>query len=297
MKTSEIIEQSLHFFGKDRRPLGKLLSTHDFTGSHYRKWKRNLRPFSSKPFDLSYGIFDDVAESLISKNYSEIDWMWLGDLSWEIRFVLNAGIEKVYDFDKRLAAKCGGTVRILQFYVSEVVPSCVMNPYYMVHNPKENYWEFGPLSMTAEETDFADQIKKFLRASGFAFLPPATSLRTFAGLYSDCNDGNATLFDALFTDSKSYQLEIHKLNDKYLTDSTGKTVSWNEYYDASRKLRYREEYNFFPSRNVTCVITDKAGQITEVKVWRDIGKLTHKEFSLDILEEYKKLSKHVKPRK
>src|SRR5262245_53378392 len=139
MKTADIVDRSLYYFGKDRRPLKKLLSTYEFTGREYRRWTRLLTSVSSKPFDLSYGIFDDVVDLLTHKKYSEIDWKWLGDLSWEIRFVLNSGIEKVQDFDKKLSAKCGGTVRILQFFVSEIIPSYVSNPYYMTHNPKENY--------------------------------------------------------------------------------------------------------------------------------------------------------------
>jgi hypothetical protein len=290
MKTEEIIELAKYYFGKNRASLKKRLLTLEFTGKHYRSWKKQFDEFTSQPFYIAYGIFEDVSDHLIEKNYKEIDWHWLGDLSWKFKILLNDGVETGFDWDKKLALNCGGTTRIVQFFVSDIIPCFVYDVYYMTYNKKENYWEFGPiLDLTEQESQLINKIKKFFQKSGFTFLRKSVAMKTYKELTSDCNsDGNAKLFDALFSDTENYQSEIKRFNDKELKDSTGKKINWNEYYDEKRKLTRREEYRHFPSKNVECVVTDGEGKITKVTVWREIGKCSRREFKLDILEEFKK---------
>lgn len=288
MNIAEIECQVLHYFGKDRSALKERLLNYEFSGKEYRRWKKILKEFTPKPFDLAFGIFEDVSDRLINKEYDDIDWDWLGDLSWNIRFVLNPGIERVYDFDKALAKKCGGTVRIAEVYVSDVLPLFVVDTYYMTYDGKQNFWEIGPLTSTEKEKEFVVSIKRFLKAQGFTFLSKTTSLRKIQGLASDCNEDDASLFDVLFTDTKGYRDFIHRFNDKMIVEKSGKKTSWTEYYDRSHRLKFRHEYSYYPSKNVSLVVTDRDGEITEVKVWRDIGTFAHKEFHLDILAEHKK---------
>lgn len=293
MKTEEIIKQAKIYFGKNRKHLKEKVKTFKFDGSNYHNWNNQLKQITSKPFDVSYKIFDDVVDWLTEKKYSEIDWHWLGDLSWEFKILLNDSVEKGFDWDKKLALKCGGTARILQIYLSDIVPSFVVDNYYMTYNKTENYFEFGPIEkLSGEERKIVNKIKNFFQDKGFTFLSKEAAMKRYKELYSDCNsDGNASLFDALFSDTDNYQDEIKRFNaykSKKLKDATGKTVNWNEYYDKAHKLIKREEYTYYPSKNVTCITTDKSGQITEVKVWRDIEKFTHREFVLDILKEHEK---------
>lgn len=134
-----------------------------------------------------------------------------------------------------------------------------------------------------------DKAKKFFQNAGFTFLNEKTAMKRYKELFSDCNsDGNARLFDVLFSDMENYQKEIKRYNAKKLKGPTGKKINWNEYYDKDNKLKKREEYTYYPSGGGLCVITDSSEQIIEVKVWRDIDELTHQEFVLDVLKEHKK---------
>ncbi len=293
MKIEEIVEQTKLYFGKNRRRLKNKILSFEFDGKEYRNWNKQLKQIISKPYDVRYGMFDDVIEWLKEENYAEIDWHWLGNLSWEFQILLNDNVEKGFDWDKKLAIKCGGTARILQVYLSDIVPCFVVDTYYMTYNKKENYYEFGPIEkLSDEERKIVNKFKKFFRDKGFTFLSKEISMKRYKEFYSDCNsDGNARLFDALFSDTDNYEDEIRRFNShdsRKLKDATGKMVNWNEYYDKAHKLIKREEYTYYPSKNVTCITTDKLGQITEVKVWRDIEKFTHREFVLDILEEHEK---------
>lgn len=290
MTGKEILEQSKLYFGKNRRRLKEKVLAFEFDGKEYRLWNKQMKEFTSKPFSISYGMFDDVTEWLKQNEISEIDWKWLGDLSWEFKFLLNPGIEKGFDWDKKLALKCDGTARIVQIYASDIVPCFVIDTYYMTYSKKENYWEFGPIGkLSLEEKKFIGKAKVFFQDAGFKLLNKKEVLTKHKELYSDCNsDGNATLFDVLFSDTDNYQMEIKRFNDKALKDPTGKKISWNEFYDKPNKLKKREEFRYFPSKNVECVVTDNLGRIIEVKVWRDIDKLKHHEFRLDILKEHKK---------
>lgn len=293
MEIEKIIEQAKFYFGKNRKHLKKRILTFEFDGKEYRNWEKQLKQLTSQPFDVSYGMFDDVIGWLKDKNYKPIDWHWLGDLSWKFKILLNEDIEKGFDWDKKLAFECGGTARILQIYLSDIIPCFVFDIYYMTYNKKENYYEFGPIAkLTKEEREIVNKSKRFFQNSGFTFLNKKIAMKKHKELYSDCNsDGNARLFDALFSDSENYQSEIKRFNDKQLKDSTGKELSWNEYYDKNHKLIKREEYRYFPSKNVECVVTDNLGQIIKVRIRRDIEKDVHQEFVLDILSEYKKKNK------
>jgi hypothetical protein len=290
MKAEKIVEQAKIYFGKNRKRLKEKVLAFEFNGKQYLNWKKQFKELTSHPFIISYGIFDDVSDWVREKDYKEIDWHWLGDLSWEFKVLLNNGVEKGFDWDKRLAINCNGTARIVQFFTSDIIPCFVYDVYYMTYNKKENYFEFGPISeLTKEESELIDKIKKFFQKSGFTFLSKTVAMKRHKELYSDCNtDGNARVFDALFSDTENYQSEIKRFNDKSLKDSTGKEISWNEFYDKKHNLLKREEFRYFPSKNVECVITDSSGQIIEIKIWRDIGRKTHQEFTLNILEEHKK---------
>ena len=64
MKIEHIIEQSKSIFSKDRNKLNEILETFEFDGKEYRKWKRLLRENLEHPFEVNYGLFDEIIDSL-----------------------------------------------------------------------------------------------------------------------------------------------------------------------------------------------------------------------------------------
>jgi hypothetical protein len=293
MKFDEIIAETKSYFGKNRRKLKTRLMSCVFDGRHYRNWRKKMKSLTLQPFYLGFGIFDDVADHLIAKNYKEIDWKWLGDLSWEIKILLNENIEKGLDWDKKLSMKCGGTSRILQIYVSDVIPCFVVEIYYMTYNKKENYYEFGAINtLTKTEKELVQTVTNFLKQNGFTFLPKHIATKKIKGLYSDCNDGNASIYEALFSDTDAYQTEIKRFNDKEIKDYNNLKVNWTEFYDKNRNLLKREEFRYLPSKNVLCTITNGNHEVMEIKVTKAIKNHTHWAFKFDLVkEERKKLRK------
>lgn len=290
MNSAQIIEEAKKYFGKNRNLLKKKILSFKFDGSGYRKLSNQIKSIISQPFDLSYLMFDDVICWIKEEKISEIDWHWLGDLSWKIDVLLNENIEKGYDWDKKLALKCDGTARILRVYISDIIPCFVIDTYYMTYSKKENYYEFGPIiRLSNSEKQLVKKVELFFKDQGLTFIDKKTALTNYAELYSDCNSGgNATLFDALFCDTDNYQDKFIRFNDEDIFDQTRKKINWKEFYDKNGKLLRREEYRFFPSRNGLTTITDGLGQITEVKVWRDFGRKIHQEFKINLVDEFKK---------
>jgi len=296
METREILAQVKKYFGKDRKLLKKTILSFKFEGKGYRKLQKEFRELTAQPFDISYLLFDDVIEWIKAGKSKEINWQWIGDVSWCIDVLLNEDVEKGYDWDKKLAQNCGGTARILRFYLSDVLPYAVYDIYYFTYNKKENYYEFGPVTkLSANEKSLLKKLKTHLQKNNYRFLDKKTALTADAALTSDCNsDGGATVFDALFCDTSNYQTEYKRFNDKSIKDKTGKTLNWNEFYNKNGKLIKREEYIRFPSGNTQCTVTDGKGQIIEVKIWRDYGKKSFQEFVLDLNKEIKKRKEEEK---
>lgn len=293
MKIEEIIDEVKKYFGKDRKLLKEKILSFNFNGSEYKKWQKQFKQLTEQPLNINYLMFDDVIEWLKEGEISEIDWNWLGDLSWKIDILLNEDVGKGFDWDKKLCAKCGGTAKILRIYASDVLPFFVYDTFYMTYHKKENYYEFGPISkLSVEEKRLSARVRKFFENQNYKLLDRKTALTEHQDLTSDCNsDGNATLFDSLFCDTSNYQTEIIRFNDLELTDSTGRKINWNESYRKNGKLIKREEYRYFSSKNVQCTVTDEFDRIIKVKIWRDIGRKKHREFILDILEEFKESKK------
>jgi hypothetical protein len=290
MNFKQVIEESKSYFGVDRTKLKEKILSFDFNGKEYKEWRQLLKATTKQPFDINYGIFDDLIENLKENNLDDIDWNWTGDLSWEFKILLNQGVDKGLDWDKRLTYKCNGTARILQVYVSDILPCYAIDTYYLAFNKKEDYYEFGPIEIHSEnETKELKRIKDLLDSKGYLYLNQKASLKKYKDLYSDCNsDGGACLFDVLFSDTENYQTDYLRFNDKMLKDKTDKKITWREYYEKGKTLIKRMEYRYFPSKNVLLITTDKEGRIIEVKVWRDIDGQLHREFTLDILKEQKK---------
>lgn len=299
MNQKEVLQQAQKMFGKDRTLLREHMCAFTFEGRDYRQWRKRFRSIVTTPFNLSYGMFDDVVEALIQKRYDDIDWFWIGDLSWTVDILLNAGVKRGYDWDKHLARHCGGTARLLRIWINDILPAYTLDSFYMTYSSLQKYYEFGPIrKRLQEENDTIKRVKRLLKSLQYVYIPRKLASKHIKELVSDCNsEGNATVFECLFSDTTSFQREFKRFNEDALKDPTGKDINWNEYYDQYGNLQYREEYRYHASGNVECITTDANDCIMHVKVWRDIETRKHQEFSMDLLKMSKKLVRqHEKER-
>ncbi len=300
MKKSEIIKQAKYYFGKDRTPIKKLVLNYEFDGRNYRRWKNEIETIIHNPSKIRFNLSDDVILWIKENKVNEINWNWIGDLSWVINIVLNPNIEKGYDWDKKLALKFNGTARILWMSFSEVIPCFTYDCYYITYNKKENYYEFGPIfDLTVKERNIISRVKSLLISKGFQYVDRAFSQKKFKELYSDINsDGNASLFDVLFSDINSYQTEIKRFCDNDIIEKSGNKFRWTELYSRNGKLKSRTESRWTSGGDYLKVVLDSNGHITEVAVTRDkIERKRYQQFKLNILDSFKKRNKIVHRRK
>lgn len=294
MTNSEIIRQAKHFFGKDRRPIKELVLSYEFKGKNYRQWKKEISNIISNPNEIKFKLFDNVILSIKDNQADQIDWNWIGDLSWTIEIVLNPNINKGYDWDKNLARHCNGTARILQLFISEVIPCYTFNCYYMTYSKSENYYEFGPITnLTKDEKKILKKVTALLKNKKFQLVEKNFCKTKFKDLYSDTNpDGNASLFDVLFSDTNFYTTETKRFCDKDIIEKSGTKFRWTEIYDAKNRLKQRTESRWTAGGDYFKIVLDSKGQILKVGVTRkEIEKKKYQEFNLDIIETFKKRKK------
>ena len=295
MNKTEIIRQAKHFFCKDRKPIKELVLSYEFNGKHYRKWKKEFKKIIDKPFDIHFGIFDDVVLWIKDNKLEEINWNWIGDLSWTIDILLNEGIKNGLDWDIKLATKCNGTTRFFTIYISDIIPCYTFDCHYMIYNKKENYYEFGPiLDLTNTEQKTIEIVKKHLKDKDLVFLNRKFCEQKFKELISDTKeDGNASLFDVLFKDTTFYQTEIKRTSIKQVAEKSGTTYSWTEFYNLKKVLKERIEYRHLKSGDSIKTVLNAKGQITNVEVQRKlIGRRKYQKYNLDILETFKQRNKN-----
>ncbi len=294
MNKSEIIKQAKHFFGKDRTFIKERVLSYEFKGKNYRQWKKEIGDIIPNPNEIKFKLFDDVILWIKENKLKEIDWNYIGDLSWTIDIVLNPNIDKAYDWDKRLALKCNGTARILTIFISDILPCYTYDFHYMTYDKLNNYYEFGPLQrLTNEEKKTLKKVTALLHNKGLEIIDKEITQKKYKELYSDTNsDGNATLFDVLFTDVNNYTTDILRFCDKEIIEKNGQQLWWREYYNKNGTLKERIESRWTSSGDYLKVVLDNKGQITLVEVTRKkIESKKHENFKLDILETYKKRKK------
>jgi len=294
MTEQEIIKQAKRHFGKDRTYKKDFVLTYASIAKISRQWKKELRQIISNPYQVQYKLFDDVIQLMEDKQSDKIDWTDIGDLSWTIEVVLNPGINKGYDWDKKLASKCGGKARILKVFMSDVIPCYTLDMYEMTYNKEKNYYEFGPmLKPTKDEKIIIKKIESLLKKKGLQFVGKALCERTFKALYSDLHaDGNASLFDVLFSDIHFYQTEIKRFSDKLIHEKNGSKFRWTELYHKKGVLKERIESRWISSGDYLKLVLDPKGQITQVEVTRKaIENKKHQTFQLNIVDSFKKQQK------
>lgn len=291
MTETQIIRLAKYYFGKNRTHKKDLVLTYEFNGKKYRQWKKEIKQIIPNPNVIRYKLFDDVILWIKDNQEAEIDWKWIGDLSWTIEIVLNPNVNKGYDWDKNLALHCNGTARILKLFISDVIPCYTYDCYFMTYSKTENYYEFGPIiNLTREEKNILKKVTNFLKVKGFQFVDSGFCSKKFKDLYSDTNsDGNSTLFDVLFSDTEFYTTEIKRFCGKTIIEKNGTEFRWTELYDANRTLKERTESRWTSGKDYYKIVLDNKGQITEVEVERKkIENKKFQRFKLDIIDTFRK---------
>lgn len=291
MTQDKIIQQAKHFFGEDRQPIKDLILSFEFKGKHRKQWRKDIEGITSHPYEVRFNLFDKTILSILDNEVDKIDWNWIGDLSWTIDILLTPDIEKGYDWDKKLAMKCNGTARLLTVFVSKAIPCFTYDSHYMTYNKKDNYYEFGPIDqLTITEKEIVTKISKLLTDKGLQYMGKTFCTKKFKELYSDINDeGNASLFDVLFSDTKFYTTEIMRFCDKDIIEKSGQKFRWTEYYNKKGILNKRTESRWTKSGDYLKLVLDGNFQILNVEVMRkQIGRKKNQNFQLDIKEEFKK---------
>lgn len=263
----ELIREVKRFFGKDRRLLKRTVKSLYSNEKDLDYWNKFFNKYCPGKYEVNGRIFEEIIDALYSKNFENIDWSWIGDLSWDIEVILNEEVSSHFDFDKKLTAKCkNNTARFLNIYVSEIIPAfalCTFSKYY-----RGNTYEFGPLKLTKNETKLVNRIKKGFKNIGYYYVKKETGLKKFKILKSDLNsEGNASLFDCLFNDLDNYTDEIVRYNEKDIIDPFGRKTRWREYYDSQRRLIKHEDDRWFESGDLEQIISDANGQIVEVNIY------------------------------
>jgi hypothetical protein len=297
MTQNEIIKLAKHYFGKDKQFIKKAVMSYEFNGKLEKQWNKEISNHIANPFAVNFNLHQEIVQSIKDNQVDQIDWDFVGDLSWTIDIVLNSKIDKVYDLDKKLAAKCKGTARILKVFISDLIPCYTFDLYYMTYNKPNNYFEFGPLTtLTKKENKILNVLQNYLESKNLFFVNQALASKKFKDLHSDTHsDGNASLFDVLFSDIHYYTNEIKRLSDKSIQEKSGTKFKWTETYDNKGKLKERIESRWTTAGDYFKIVLDNKGRVVEVGVTRkEIEKEKFISFKLDILENYKKQKKSLK---
>lgn len=246
MDKEEIIKQAIHYFGKDRVSLRKLLKTYVFDGKEYKKWGDEIKSIISQPFEVRYSIFDEVVLWVQGDRTYPINWHWVGDLSWSIEIVLNPGIDDYNDGYKDLAIQCNGKARILTVFICDIIPCYTYGFNYTAYSKEGNYIEYGPLEdVTEEEKAILKRVTTLLNKRGFTYLNASFLSKKYEALYSDIHSGgNARLYEALFSDAKYLPEQIGRYSDEEIIEEGGTRFRWRDYYHKNGKLEQRHEYRY-----------------------------------------------------
>jgi hypothetical protein len=291
MTRIEIITAAKKYFGKNRTHIKNLVLSYEFKGKNYRRLKKEIGSLIPNPNKICFGLFDDVITWINDNQPQEINWHWIGDLSWTIDILLNDNVDKGFDWDKNLALKCNGTARLLTVFVSEVLPCYTYDIHYMTYNKSDNYYEFGPIDeLTEKEKYIISTINSHFKTKGLVYLNSKFCNQKFKELYSDTNsNGNASLFDVLFKDIYSYQTDIQRICDKEIIEKSGTTFRWREYYNKNKTLKERHESRYFGSGDYLKTVLDNKNQIIKLEVVRkQIENKPYQNFELDVIDTFKK---------
>ncbi len=265
MKTKKILSQTLNYFGKNRTLINGELLKFSLEDKFYSpKWNKIVEKCTKQPFKLYHGVNEILLEYLQKKKYHEINWKEIGDISWTIEVVLNKGIKKSYDWDTKLATKCGGTARILRFLVSDVLPFYTSSHYVMSYCEQTKEFELGPITkFSKREKKIIKSIQSELEKEKYKEISQEQANIRHKDLWTDCITSNARIFDCLFCDLLDYQNEFVRF-----PLARGLPFSWKKYFSPDYNLlRVQQSHSIMDRGQYFEVTADNNGKIQEIMIY------------------------------
>jgi len=289
MREKDILKTLRRIFVKDKSlvmpEIRKIVAERDTVWDILRELKRR----TSQAIEGRENIFEEYIEG--KESSSEL----IGDLSLKFGIVLNNGVTRGYDWYKKLADHCGGTVRICQLWASLILPLYTIDLFYMKYCKKHNYIEYGPYQLRyVYEKETLGMAKNVLKEQGLSYLGKNLSKRIVPSAVTDLKGkGEATVFDCLFSDVFSYTEERHRYSDKFLytTEPSGAKFCWSQFFGKGHKASRQKIVQFFPSGDTLQTKLNAKGEISYVGVNRKKGLRT---FELDIAQKIKQAEKKRK---
>ncbi|MBE8398347.1 hypothetical protein IQB76_19980 [Leptospira borgpetersenii serovar Hardjo-bovis] len=69
MNQKQLIQETLKYFGKDKKLLRKTILGFTFEGKETKEWKKRINTCTTHPFTIQNNIFDCPVKSIRDKNY------------------------------------------------------------------------------------------------------------------------------------------------------------------------------------------------------------------------------------
>ena len=285
MKENEIINQISKVYGEDRKIYLQELMKLKENWTSWEKLTKEIKKATGQPVEGHCELCSDVIEWILNNNKKKSrtpKFEYIHSASYHYRIVLTENVKSPLDWGFKLATKCGGTVHFCDLRVSMILPYYTIDKFYLKYSKKENWFEDGTLSkLSVFENSTIKQIKNSMNKKGFSYLNKKIAGRRIRNAFTDINcEGNASVYDCLFSDLYEYFGYRTKFSDKEINDVvTGAKVRWFEYYDSKNVLTSKSVISEFPSGDVTKTIFDNKGSIRKLTVWPSD---TLKEINIDV---------------
>lgn len=294
MTEKEILASIKKLFGRNREPLRKSLKKAFEAMQEYDKWwdiKKILHRKTGQAVATWCGLMEETFANIGRKN-AKLDY--IGDPSFRYEIVLNPDRVKGLDWDKKLAMECGGTVNICVVWINMLLPLYAMDFFSLSYSEKDEAYEYKPYKpKTAAEKEIVKTVKDELKARDLQMVSRKLASTQPGGAYTDlATDGEATVFQCLFSDLLGYQEEWLKVNEHELADPIkGVKVGWREHFNRRGKILKTEIYRTFPSGDQIKTVMDGKDRVVQVRVVPASGPGRDVSFILDVEEETRNLGK------
>jgi len=286
MNEKEIIREIKRLYGEDKKVyLQELLHLKDGWAS-WDKLTIELKKITGQPTEGHCELIDDVIEWILSEKTNEKrkfpNFEFQHTPSYHYRIVLTEGIRHPLDWGKRLASNCGGSVHFCDLRICMILPLYTLDTFFLNYSRKDNWMEDGSLKVLSDfEKSVLNNINKSMKIKGFSYVNKKTALKRIRSAFTDIkSEGNASVYECLFSDLYEYFGCRTRFSDKEIDDATtGAKVRWFEYYDSNHNLKKKSLISDFPSGDVTKTIFNGKGEIKKIII---LPKDILKEFEIDV---------------
>ncbi|MEL6820817.1 MAG: hypothetical protein AAFP70_03575 [Calditrichota bacterium] len=297
MEEKQLVQEIQRFFGKDRKPFISFLKKSPPLDEAARQIRRKLKGIR-RPLKVESLLSESAWTAIDRRKFSKLDTLYIGRPAWKVTMLLNSGVDKGYDWKRKLSKKCGGTARLLIIWMNEALSLYAMDSVYIQHHPRKNSFEIGPLDHFSKEDEVTvQQLAATLASEEWVFIRQGIAEKVEQSFISPSYpEGNAKLFNAVFGEGEEYQNGFHRFSDKNLNDLSGRAVSWHEYYTIDGILIERKEYTYFGAESILITTTDSMDRVKRVEVHREHADNTMQTFTMEIPHARRKTpgAKHVK---